>query len=291
MADVIHSIFFDDFDDFDLAAFTDFGGGDDLDFDIADFDLVSDKAKNRYQKPKVSIIKQKQVIYNNAANLAKTTTIGKGERINAVVSGNFIFGDFIEAYIVNHNAKVPKMTISTLSLSQDNVDSLRNLLIGGFVDQLNLIISAYFYSHEKRRLIPYIYENLDIDGKRFQLAFATTGGKKIAIHGSANLRSSGNVEQFILEENAEIYDFFDGIADEIIDKYKTINHAIRHKNLREVLFNHKNQTKWHQDQDQEAGAAEVASEQGQPHSQDGQTTTHHKQPKARRFKPSNLKTT
>jgi hypothetical protein len=266
-----------------------FGGGDAFDFDVSDFDFIDDDENARYLKPSVHAVKEKHIIYENALKLAKETTIDKGERIHAVVSGNFIFGDFIEAHIVHHNAKVPKMTISTLSLSQDNVDSLYNLLAGGFVDKLSLIVSAYFYSHEKRGLIPYIYERLDIDD-RFQLSvagihtktttFNTTGGKKIVIHGSANLRSSGNIEQFTIEENPELHDFHDAISDEIAQKYATINHAVRHTKIWEsvesAVTKHKS---WHQDQK----AAEEVAEAGQPHKGDGQAMTHHRQRKARRF--------
>jgi hypothetical protein len=233
--------------DFDFTP-GDFGGGEGLDFDIADFSLVADDEKNRYLKPSVHVVDEKRIFYDNARKLAKQTAIGKGERIHAIVSGNFIFGDFIEAYIVHHNAKVPKMTISTLSLSQDNVDSLHNLLVGGFVDKLNIIVSAYFFSHEKQGLIPYIYKTLDTDN-RLQLAvagvhtkvvnFTTTGGKYIVMHGSANLRSSGNVEQFTIEENRELYDFYDRFHDRILKKHATIRKSIRRSELWETIAGEK----------------------------------------------------
>lgn len=102
------------------------------------------------------------------------------------------------------------MTITTLSLSQNNIDSLHNLMEGGYIGELNLIVSVYFWAHEIHQLIPYIYRQLDIND-RFQLCvggihtkttqFETMGGRKVIIHGSANLRSSGSVEQFTIEEN------------------------------------------------------------------------------------------
>lgn len=136
------------------------------------------------------------------------------------------------------------MTISTLSLSQENVDSLENCLLGGYIEELNLIVSAYFYAHNVRTLIPYIYKRLDKDNK-FQLAiagvhtktcqFETEGGKKIIIHGSANLRSSGNIEQFTIEENKELYNFYDGVFDKILTKYATIRKSIRGEKLWDII--------------------------------------------------------
>jgi hypothetical protein len=219
------------------------------DFDIPEFDMSSfdiidepDEIESRYMKPKIyRPIKQSNIKYENAEKLAKQLTLGKNERANVIVPGSFIFGDFIEAYIVANNAKIKKMTVSTLSLSQDNVDSMANLIKGGFVDELNLIISHYFFANERNVLIPYIYQELDTVKGIFQLAvagshtktvtFETLGGKFIVMHGSANLRSSQNLEQFTIEENEDLYRFYDDYQDKIIDKYKTINKAVRVKAL------------------------------------------------------------
>lgn len=57
------------------------------------------------------------------------------------------------------------------------------------------------------------------------------GGRKILIHGSANLRSSGNIEQFTAEENPELYDFYDENFTKILDTYATIRKPIRHTRL------------------------------------------------------------
>jgi len=215
----------------------------DFSFDTADFSITADTdgLTDRYQKPLIyGGVKAYSVKYDNAVKLAKELRLAPGGRFNVIISGAFIFGDFIEAYIVQHNIKIPKMTITTLSMSQDNVDSLANLIHGGFVDQLNLIISHYFYANERRGLVPYIYEKLDINN-RFQLAvagfhtktvtFDTTGGKHIVIHGSANLRSSQNIEQFTIEDNQELYDFYNEYQDNIIEKYQTIRRPIRVKPL------------------------------------------------------------
>lgn len=228
--------------DFDIG---DVGGFDLEDVNLSDFNLMDGyEEETRIMKPKLYALKRSQVMYDNACRLADDLPWEKRIRYDVIVSGNFIFGDFIEAFIVKNNAKVPRMTISTLSLSQDNVDSLVNLIVGGYVEELNLIVSAYFYSHERGSLIPYIYQELDRDN-RFQLAvagihtktchFETAGGKRIVIHGSANLRSSGNIEQFTIEENGELYGFYDGIYNDIINRYATIRKPIMKKQLWDVI--------------------------------------------------------
>lgn len=205
------------------------------DIDIALFDFMPEEAAdtdNRYIKPRLIPMKPEQICFENAVQMARELKLGKGDRYDCIVSGSFIFGDFIEAFMVMNNCKAVKMVITTLSLSQENIDSLHTLLVKGYIDQLDMVVSDYFYSHERHDLIPYMYEQLDVND-RFQLAVAfvhtktvhlqTLGGKKIVMHGSANLRTSGNVEQFTIEENPELYEFYDTRFAPVIERFKTIN--------------------------------------------------------------------
>jgi hypothetical protein len=209
---------------------------------MADFSgETEDTFKTRYIKPpKSTEIPEHKLKYDLAVNLAKDIKPEPGCRYFVILDGKFIAGDFIEAFVTEHDIHVKRMTISTLSMSENNVDSLANLLNGGFVDELNLIVSDFFFSHERRNLIPYLYEQLDKDDK-FQLAVAGThcktciiethDGMFFVIHGSANLRSSANIEQIMIEENRELYDFNHDYQMRIIEKYKTIKKSIRHDNL------------------------------------------------------------
>lgn len=197
---------------------------------------VNKKLSSRYITPPQALeIDERYLKYSDAQKLAKNIEIEKGIKHLFIIDGRFIFGDFIEALIVEKNYLVKRMVISTLSMSQNNVDSLRNLIDGDYVQHLDLIVSDYFFSHEKADLLPYIYEQLDIDDK-FQLAaagthcklciFETECGKFVVIDGSANLRSSSNIEQFRVEENEQSYNFLLEFQEAILEKYKTINHNI-----------------------------------------------------------------
>lgn len=210
--------------------------------------------KSRYMEPKFDEeIADHYLKYDNAKALA--LEIGnppKGSRFFVLLNGNFIFGDFIEALIAENSWGVEDLTISTLSMSEENVDSLHNLIDGGFVKQMSLIVSDYFFSTERGGLVPYIYERLDINDA-FQLAVAsvhtkiclirTTGGNKIVIHGSANLRTSSNIEQIMIENNDSLYDFNHEVHHSIINRYATINKSLRRTELwRAVLENGGQQT-------------------------------------------------
>ena len=178
-----------------------------------------------------------RIKYDNAEKLASDIgAVPLNFRAFVLLDGKFIFGDFIEALIVKNNWDCEELTISTLSLSEDNVDSLANLVNGGFLKQLNLIVSHYYFANERSHLMPYIYDQLDV-GDIFQLAVAsvhtkiamirTACGKKITIHGSANLRTSSNIEQIVVEHTPGLFDFCADVHHGIIEKHKTINKPVR----------------------------------------------------------------
>jgi hypothetical protein len=201
--------------------------------------------ENRYINPKPhKEIPSTQLYFDNAIQLAKKLNIEKNQRADVILSGNFIMGDFIEALFYEKNIHAKKLIISTLSMSQNNIDSLVNLFTGGYIESLDLIISDYYFAHERNQLIPYMLKELDIKNT-FQLAiagshtkiamFETDGGKKIIISGSANLRSSGCLEQITIEENFKLFDFYKIHHNKIIKEYSIINKSIRRSKLWQVV--------------------------------------------------------
>jgi hypothetical protein len=241
---------------------TDFGGDllfDDVDFTGLDFNL--DTGKKRYILPCKQTV-TKTIKYRNAVSIARDIgNINEGDRYFILLDGNFIFGDLIEAWVIENQYNILEMTVSTLSLSENNIDSLGNLFYGDYLQKLNIIVSTYFYSHERSNLIPYLYRELD-KNNALQFAVArvhtkiyllkTECGKKIVMHGSANLRTSGNVEQIIIECSNDLYDFNYSFLSEIIEKYKTINKAVEGGEL------------WQVDQTEAAEAVRLEARQALP---------------------------
>lgn len=220
----------------------------DFDLDIGGFDLGSEAdslIKNRYVLPKVhSKVKTLAVKYDRAVDFVNECgqAILAGDTVHALLSGNFIFGDVFEALAVEKNLLIDDITLSTLSISQDNVDSLHNLLAGDYLKSLNVIVSDYFWGHNRQNA-PYIYNKLDINGM-FQLAVSGTHTKialmricdqKIVIKGSANLRSSRCVEEVTFQTCPELYDFHKSWHDEILKEYGTIKKAVRASMLFDLI--------------------------------------------------------
>ncbi len=116
-----------------------------LDFDaLTPDDITLDtQIQTRIHDPlKTRMLHPVLVRYEHAEQLARDLgpLAEVGARAHAVVSGNFIFGDFIEAWICEHDWTVPNLHIGTLSLSAENIDSLANLLIGEWVQRLHLTV-------------------------------------------------------------------------------------------------------------------------------------------------------
>lgn len=220
---------------------------------------------------------ERRIKYANAEALAHDIgDIPLGFRAFVILDGKFIFGDFLEALIVGNDWLCEELTISTLSMSQENVDSLANLVNGDYLRQLNLIVSHYYFSTERQLLMPYIYEQLD-KNDIFQLAVAsvhtkiamirTACGKKITIHGSANMRTSSNIEQIVIEHSPDLFDFCANVHHNIIEMHKTINKPLRRTALWQTVLaeqplNSSDQTQQSNQQSKSAPPQESENQKG-----------------------------
>lgn len=228
-----------------------------MDFDMPEFELggfdIDEAPKSSAIKTQTINIKKYPrptvVKYERAADLAKNMPdLQENESVYSIVSGNFIFGDFIEALMVEKNYYAEELIIATLSLSQDNVDSLQNLLVGGYIKKMSLVVSDFWYAHERRKEVgvPYIIKKLGCD--KFEMAAAaihtkitlikTQCGKFLVMHGSANLRSSRNVEQFVVENNEMLYNFNKDWINSILDNFSITKKSIRGDKLWQILPEH-----------------------------------------------------
>lgn len=93
---------------------------------------------------------------------------------------------------------------------------------------------------KRNSIVRYTYEILDVYDK-FQIAIAdchtkiccieTHCGKFITIKGSANLCSSGCIEEFSIIPEKDTYDFYFGYHQNIMTKFATIKKHIRGNEL------------------------------------------------------------
>lgn len=212
--------------------------------EIGDIDFDDDEKK--------LIVSQKSVPtrcikYKNAEKLAKETDLDKNKRYECIIKGDFIYGDFIEAFFVENDIYTDELTISTLSLGYENIDSINNLIRGGYVGKVRLLASVYFFANERKQggIVDYLFKTIEKD--RLQCAFAdvhtkivtfkTDDGKFVTIKGSANLRSSGCTENFTIEDDEKLFNFYDSYHNDIfrIVEGRNEGNVVRKKVLNKQL--------------------------------------------------------
>lgn len=232
---------------FDGIDFGDFGLGEfDLEgFDPEAFDLDPTEEPTEtaiYTRPVVHSMQA--VTYEHAEQFARDLRIDDETETFAFVSGNFIFGDFMEALVDIGKLSVKRMTIMTLSMNDENIDSIRNICEWEGVERLDVVLSDYWYAHELGGLVPYLFEELDLDGMELHVGFAsvhcktwcveTRNGHCLTVEGSANLRSSRNIEQVHISPDRGLFEFVTGFTENVIDAYDVVNAEARRSRKKSI---------------------------------------------------------
>lgn len=190
----------------------------------------SNQAEDETEIPKLST---ETAAFENAEAMADRIDYGKD--YFCFVPGNFVFGDFLEALVFKKRLMPSEMYITTLGMSQDNVDSIVNLVDYLGCKKVNLLVSHYFHGVERHKLVPYMereFSGKPIDVAVLQshckiaLIFSNKGN--ILISGSANLSSSNNVEQFIIMHDPNTIDYVKARLDNVMERF-TIYHGLESK--------------------------------------------------------------
>lgn len=198
--------------------------GFDFSFDFSGLSFKTDPETEdaAMEIPKLSPL---PVAFSNAEDFAEQVDITKD--YFGLLSGSFIFGDFIEALVFQKRLKPSVMFVSTLGLSDENADSMVNLTDCLGCQQVNLIVSHYFAATERHRLMPYMRDAFA--GQPIDVAVLQSHAKiclirsevaDFVIAGSANLSSSNNVEQIIILHDPALLDFLQERLAYIMDRFK-----------------------------------------------------------------------
>ena len=165
-------------------------------------------------------IRECKVHYENAAALVKELKKlpEENEAIYIWLQGNFIFGDFIIQYITENNLSVDELTIITLSIGLENIQALSELINKEWVKKINFLVSGYFLRTEKvKHTLSIQHLEKAAENNNFKVYHSNThqkvamikleDGRKIVMHGSANMKGSQNFEQVMIENSSMLYDF------------------------------------------------------------------------------------
>ena len=219
----------------------DIGGDDDLEYGGIYTDLHGEEGDSILPLPRKR--KTSCVSYRNLESLVRRIDIS--QRTFCTLAGRFSVGDIPEALIVENNLSVDEIWIATLSMSYDNLHSLKNIVDGGYLEpagekNLHIIVSDFFYAHERKRdgligeIVWLLGDHIVLSATRTHqkiMMFRTACGKHIVVHGSANMRSTDNIENICIEDCEELYYFLRGQFSTIENDYGVYKKSRRGDNL------------------------------------------------------------
>jgi hypothetical protein len=138
---------------------------------------------------------------------------GPDESLHGVISGSYSGWSIATAIVDLLAVPVYELVISTLGFNRQNLDSLVTMLDAGTVRSVLLNVSNYF-RHSDREIFADCRRTLESRGHRVavtrshaKLLLLRAGERHIVVETSANLRSSKNWEQFVISDDAELFDF------------------------------------------------------------------------------------
>jgi len=176
---------------------------------------AEDKAKRRGIK---ALIRPE-----NALPIIEHLPIAPGDRTHCLLRGDFVMCDLIPA-VIAAGGGCGHLRIATLGCSIANADVLARLVEREIVWRLTLVVSHYFSQVDKATVFRAVEERLRRCARLVVtrnhakvICLPTRRGDRYVIEGSANLRSSDNLEQIVITNDEDTYAFHAAWIDELAD--------------------------------------------------------------------------
>jgi len=134
-----------------------------------------------------------------------------GDHTHCILRGDFVLGDLIPAVI--ENGWCAHLRIATLGLSEYNAETLAKLVKEGHVGEITMVVSHYFEQVNKSTVYADVRRILEncchfvTMRSHAKVITIDLGTDHYVIEGSANLRSSDNLEQMTIYNDPEIAAF------------------------------------------------------------------------------------
>jgi hypothetical protein len=152
-----------------------------------------------------------------------------GEALHSLITGRY---DLMHLLVVLLGKVGPArhVRIATLSYNGRNLSEMFHILDGPNPPRLTLLCSCFFRDHN-HELWEETIEGFRERGQRAAAArthakvitIEAASGVKLALEGSANLRSNGNREQFLLANDASLHDWHAAWIDDLVSKHEPEN--------------------------------------------------------------------
>jgi hypothetical protein len=157
-----------------------------------------------------------------------------GEALHALITGRYDLMHLLVC-LLDRLGPARAVRIATLSFNARNLTEMFAILDGPDPPRLTLLCSAFFRDHNKElwRQTLEGFRKRGQAGASCRTAAARThakvitiesvSGSKLALEGSANLRSNGNREQFLLANDAGLHDWHAAWIDKLVTAHEGEN--------------------------------------------------------------------
>lgn len=157
----------------------------------------------------------------NADQIVQHLPLGADDRAHCVLRGDFVLCDLIPK-IIERGGRCTTLRIATLGCSVANADTLACLIEQAHVADLTLVLSHYFAQVDGATVYRAVCARLEGLAKVVVtrchakvICIPTIAGAHYVIEGSANLRSSDNVEQITITNDEATHAFHAAWIDEL----------------------------------------------------------------------------
>lgn len=141
-----------------------------------------------------------------------------GDHTHCILRGDFVLGDLIPAILDGSTpgaCRCDHARIATLGLSEYNAETLARLVKNRQIGRITMVVSHYFEQVNKSTVYADVRRILDLDGcvdiitmrSHAKVITLQTENDNWVIEGSANLRSSDNLEQMTVYNDADLLAF------------------------------------------------------------------------------------
>lgn len=175
-------------------------------------DGIPDDLVHRRKSPKRRLMDARQV--ENAVEMIRPLPLSR-ESLHVVIDGRFEPCDLIPATRqLSHPATIAELTITTLGMNKDNVECISRGMDQGKIGRCKVLVSGYFARIDSPEF-QFMKTEIESRGGKVHamgthskiILMEMTDGNCFTIEGSANLRSCGSIEQFVMTNDRGLLEF------------------------------------------------------------------------------------
>lgn len=200
---------------------------------LFDFDTAFEKNLVDYRndvKPRIirisSKIKFENKLKREGVEKLITELPSRGESLHIVSNGSFDYFTIIPQIINLSGNAVDEFYFTTWTMSRENVTQIIDLYDRGVFKKVTALTGEYFRTRESK-VWSLLSDSLEARKQRVfssknhsKVTLLKIGGEHYIIEGSANFTANPRIEQFILSNSEELFNFHKEWLEEILQKNK-----------------------------------------------------------------------